>query len=317
MSSPRSGNAATNSLSVILVNTKPNELELTIDCVESLRKSTFTNFNIIIVDNGRKPNSEKTLREACPEVVVLSLERNAGFGGANNVGIDYALQHGADLVLLLNNDTVVRNDTLERLVETAEKNPKAGVIGAKIYYYDKPECIWYAGGKLDIDKALGTHPGIGQEDHSSQHECAETDFVTGCCLLTRRQVIERIGKLDYRYFIYLEDSDYSVRARRAGYSILYEPTAVLYHKVSSSTGLDSPVYIYFNLRNKILFLKNNSKFSKWIWNIHYFIYFYGRQLIRLIFKQRNPKAARAAFFGIIDGFRSYTGNMGEGRLYKL
>lgn len=318
MTSPGSGNAGPDSpLSVILVSTKPSELQLTIDCVASLRKSTFRNFNIIIVDNGRKPDSEKRLREACPEAIVLPLEKNAGFGGANNYGIDYALEHGADLVLLLNNDTIVKENTLEKLVDTARGNPNAGVIGAKIYYYDKPNTIWYAGGKLEIDKALGTHPGIGREDDGTQRDCADTDFVTGCCLLTRREVIKKIGKLDHSYFIYLEDADYSVKAKRAGYSVIYQPSAVLYHRVSSSTGLDSPAYIYFNLRNKILFLKRNSKTGRWIRHLHYLLYFYIRQLVRLIFKHRNYRAARAAFFGIADGFRSYTGTMGEGRLYKL
>ncbi len=249
--------------------------------------------------------------------VFSALEKNVGFGGANNKGTEYGLQHGANLVLLLNNDTIVRSDTLEVLVHTAETEPKAGIIGAKIYYYDKPNTIWYSGGKLDIHRALGTHPKMGEEDNASQNKCVDTDFVTGCCLLTRREVIERIGMLDYNYFIYLEDADYSVRAKKAGYSVIYQPAAVLYHRVSSSTGLDSPSYVYFNLRNKIIFLRKNSTPRRWILNLLYFIFFYGRQLIRLTFKHRNYRAARAALIGIIDGLRNYTGAMGEGSLYKL
>jgi GT2 family glycosyltransferase len=306
-----------NFLSVVLVNTKPHEFNLTVDCVKSLQRSTFKKFDVIIVDNGFKPNSSEKLREACPDAVVLAEEKNLGFGGANNVGTEYALSHGADFVLLLNNDTIVKEDTLEILVKTAEGNPDAGVIGAKIYYYDKPNMIWYAGGKLNVDKALGTHPGMGEEADESKSECVDTDFVTGCCLLTRREVIAKIGMLDHNYFIYLEDSDYSLRARRAGYRVLYQPKAVLYHRVSSSTGLDSPGYIYFNLRNKIFFLRKNSTLFRWVMNLPYFTYFYGRQLIRLMFKHRNYRAARAALFGIIDGLRNYTGTVGEGRLYKL
>jgi hypothetical protein len=302
-------------LSIILVNYK--QTDLTSDCVNSLRESTFKDFNIIIVDNESTQSSHEILCTVCPEAYVLPFERNLGFGGGNNAGIEYALQHGAKLILLLNNDTVVKNDTLEKLVRTAERKPTAGIIGAKIYYYNNPRMIWYSGGRLDIDKALGTHPGIGLEDDGSQRECVETDFVTGCCLLTRQEVLEKIGKLDQSYFLYMEDADFCVRAKRAGFSVIYEPSAVVYHKVSNSTGWDSPTYIYFNLRNKILFLRKNSNISRCIWNLHYFIYFYGRQLIRLIFKHRNYRAARAAIFGIIDGFRNYTGNIGEGSLYKL
>jgi GT2 family glycosyltransferase len=302
-------------LSIILVNYK--KTELTNDCVKSLRESTFRDFNIIIVDNESTRTSFEELHSACPEANVLTSERNLGFGGANNAGIEFALQHGADLLLLLNNDAVVKKDTIEKLVETADEKPGAGVVGAKIYYYDRPNLIWYSGGKLDVDKALGTHPKIGLEDDGSDDECVETDFVTGCCLLTRKEVIDKIGSLDQSYFLYLEDADFCVRAKRAGYSVIYQPAAVVYHKVSNSSGWDSPTYIYFNLRNKLLFLRNNSKASRWIWQLHYLIYYYVRQFIRLTFKHRNYKAARAAFFGFIDGVRNYTGVMGEGRLYKL
>lgn len=171
--------------------------------------------------------------------------------------------------------------------------------------------------RLNIDKALGTHIGIGLDGNDSQKDIAETDFVSGCCLLTRREVIEKIGMLDEKFFLYLEDADFCVRAKAAGYRVVYQPKARLFHKVSHSTSWDSPTYIYFNLRNKYLFLRKNSNWRKWIWNLPYFIYFYGRQLIRLIFKHRNYRAARAAFYAIVDGIRNYTGTAGEGSLYRL
>ncbi|HUI30971.1 MAG TPA: glycosyltransferase family 2 protein [Candidatus Acidoferrales bacterium] len=304
-----------NSLFIILVNF--GEADQTIDCVKSLRKSSLTDFNVIIIDNGGTSDSRKILQQACHGVVVLSTEQNLGFGGANNMGIDYALQNGADLILLLNNDTIVKEDTIEKLVETAKQEPEAGIIGAKIHYYDKPNTLWYAGGRLDIDRGLGTHIGIGKEDDGLQQHCVETDFVTGCCMLIKREVIEKIGKLDHSYFLYLEDADYSVRAKRAGYSVLYQPAAVLYHRVSSSIRWDSPTYVYFNLRNKILFLRKNGNPRKWLFNLQYFIYFYGRQFVRLILKHKNYRAARAAFLGLRDGLINYTGSNGEGSLYKL
>ncbi len=302
-------------LSIILVNF--GDADQTIDCVKSLRTSTFRNFEIFIVDNGCTSLSKKVLDDGCPDAVILSSEVNLGFGGANNLGIDYALQGRTDFVLLLNNDTIVKEDTLEKLVKTAKTMPEAGVIGAKIYYYDKPRTIWYSGGLLEIGRAQGTHIGIGLEDDLSQKEPIETGFVTGCCLLIRREVIEKIGKLDHSYFLYFEDADYSVRTKRAGYSVIYQPAAALYHRVSSSTGWDSPTYVYFNLRNKILFLRKNGAPWDWLLNLHYFIYFYGRQFIRLIFKRKNYRAARAAFLGLRDGLMNYTGKFGEGSLYKL
>lgn len=304
-------------LSVILVNTKLREIQFTIDCVGSLRKSTYTDFEIIIVQNGCAPETDKALRDGCPGTVLLSTEKNLGFGGANNVGMEYAVQHGARFVLLLNNDTIVKEDTIQKLVETSAEHPKAGLIGAKIFYYDRPTVIWYSGGRLDIGKALATHVGIGREDSGLQSGCMETDFVTGCCMLIKREVVDKIGLLDRDYFLYIEDADYSVRARKAGYSVLFQPSAILYHRVSSSTGLDSPTYIYFNLRNKLLFLRKNLKSGEWLHNIPYFIYFYGRHLIRLILRHRNFRAARAAYLGLKDGINDYTGEIGEGSFYRL
>lgn len=305
----------TNLLSVILVNFK--RPDLTIDCVRSLLSSKFTDFEIVIVDNESTPESNDKLRASCPRAVVLPSEKNLGFGGANNLGIRYALQHGADYILLLNNDTIVRDDTIEILLRTAKEYPQAGVIGAKIYYYERPNELWYAGGRLDVNKALGRHIGIGKIDDGYRMECVETDFVTGCCLLTKREVIDKIGMLDHSYFLYDEDADYSIRARKAGYSVLYQPSASLYHRVSKSAGWDSPVYIYFNLRNKLLFLRKNGNPRKLIFNLHYFLYFYSRQFIRLLFKHRNYRAARAAFLGLRDGLMNYTGDIGEGSLHKL
>lgn len=302
-------------LSIIIVNYK--NTEITADCVRSIRKSSFRDFQVIIVDNESTPEGLAKLRETCPDSIIIPEEENIGFAEGNNAGIRYALQSGSQMILLLNNDTVVDENMLLNLVETAQRNPKIGVVGAKIFYHDSPNTLWFAGGSLNIHKGLATHDGLKQTDRSEFCFEKETDFVTGCCLLTKRDVIEKIGALESRFFLYYEDSDFCVRARKAGYLIIYQPKAFLFHKVSKSVEWDSPIYIYFNLRNKILFvLKHNSTLSC-IPYLPYFAFFYARQITRLIFKHRNFRAARAAMVAVLDGLRGYTGKFGEGNLHKL
>ncbi len=302
-------------LSVILVNYK--QADLTVDCIRSLERSTWHDFQTIIVDNQSTPESVERLRNRCPNSKILPSPENLGFAEGNNLGIRFALESGSDLILLLNNDTVVDEHLLETMVQTAAGNKNIGVIGPKIYYEDRRDVIWYAGGILSRDKALATHRGIAEKDMGAFDRLQETDFVTGCCLMTKREVLTKIGLLDPKFFLYYEDSDFCLRAREAGYCVVYQPNAVLYHKVSNSTELDSPVYIYFNLRNKILFLRKHSSPDKWLRHLPYLTYFYSRQLIRLTARHRKPRAARAALLGLIDGLKAFTGAGGEGSLPNL
>ena len=302
-------------LSIILVNYRRSAD--TVDCLASLRTSTFKDFHAYVVDNASGDDSILRVRHGFPEVTVLENPANIGFGGGNNVGIARAIADNAALILLLNNDTVVNPHTLAGLVAAMDSHPEAGVVGAKIHYYDQPNLLWFAGGVLHPDAGSVRHRGIKEQDTGQFDLLQPSDFITGCCLLFRREVYDRIGGLDSAYFAYYEDADFCLRARRAGFTILYEPAASLLHKVSSTSAWDSNVYLYFNLRNRLLFLRKNSSLPRTFLHLPSLLYFYLRQFVRLLFKWRNPAAARAAWWGLCDGLRGYTGSTGEGRLHML
>lgn len=156
-----------------------------------------------------------------------------------------------------------------------------------------------------------------QPDSEAYSVLRATDYVTGCCMLVRREVFDSVGLLDSDYFAYLEDVDFCVRARNRGYGILYQPKAIIYHKVSTTATWDSPVYVYFNLRNKILFLRKHSSPRRWLPYLPKLVHFYVRQLVRLVFKWQDIAAARAAMMGITDGLKGYAGEYGKGRLHAL
>jgi hypothetical protein len=130
----------------------------------------------------------------------------------------------------------------------------------------------------------------------------------------RREVADQIGILEKAFFAYLEDADFCTRARAAGFEVRYQPKAIIYHKVSRTSAWDSPVYIYFNLRNKLLFLRRHSNAFRWLPYLPGLVYYYLRQFTRLVFKKRDAQKVRAAWYGLVDGLRNSTGEMGEGRM---
>lgn len=217
------------------------------ECKKSLADSVFGNIHneVIIVDNTR---------------------HNLGFTGGNNKGIRQALQKGADAILLLNDDTKIDPHAIQHLSDVLYSNSQTGIAVPKIYFYpgyefhknryekkDRGKIIWYAGGTIDWNNIIGAHIGVDDIDRGQYDVVRNIDFATGCCMLVRREVFEKIGLFDNRYFLYLEDLDFSVRTRKAGYQIIYEPKAIVWHKNAQSSGSGSALHDYFFTRNRLLF----------------------------------------------------------------
>jgi GT2 family glycosyltransferase len=225
----------------------------TAECVESCLKLSYADSRILIVDNGSSDDSEAILRERFPDIELIQTGVNLGFAGGNNAGIRYALNHGADYVWLLNNDTVVAPDALTALVAAARQEPKAGMLGSKIYYFDEPDRLWFAGGWINYRIARTGHIGSGETDAGRYDTLRETDYITGCSLLVPRDVIESVGLMDERFFLLFEETDWNERTRRSGWKILYVPASRVRHKVSRSLESDWAGYYYYLTRNSLLF----------------------------------------------------------------
>ena len=249
---------------VIIINW--NGKKDTQTCLFSLEKIEKQNvdFHVIVVDNGSADDSVVTIRKKYPRVTVIPTGENLGFTGGNNVGITYARQHHADFVWLLNNDTFVDPNVLD--VMKAFVDPKVGICGSKIYFapghefhldrYKESEqgrVFWYAGGLVDWDNMYASHRGVDEVDHGQYDTEEETPFVTGCSMMIRRSVFERIGMLDDRYYLYLEDLDFCLRAKKAGFSLFYVPSSILWHVNAGSTSRPgNPLQQYYQTRNRLL-----------------------------------------------------------------
>jgi GT2 family glycosyltransferase len=214
-----------------------NGKALTIDCLESLMRVETPDVELIVVDNGSSDGSVEAIRDRFGErVTLIANGQNLGFAGGNNAGIRYALDAGADFVLLLNNDTVVDPALIDHLLRPFADDPRVGITGPKIYYYTPRDQIWFAGGRIFLARGTSCHIGIRQTDSGQYDRRVEIDYVTGCALMASRAVFEKCGLLDPSYVAYYEDADFCMRARRAGFSIVYEPGGRVWHKISASTG---------------------------------------------------------------------------------
>jgi len=243
-----------------------NGLKDTLECLDSVFKLDYVNFEVIVVDNGSTDNSVEVIRQTYPQVILIENRENLGYAGGNNIGIRYALKHGADYVWLLNNDTIVNPDSLTNLVEVAEKNKEVGILGSKIYYYDKRDILWFAGAYIDWNRAISPHIGLNQKDKGQYDIIMEVDRVTGCSMLVKRDVCDSVGLFDSDFFLYVEEVDWCVRAQKAGFKCIFVPTSIVYHKVSSTLKDVSYNYslsfTYYNTRNFLYLIKKNFSFPK-------------------------------------------------------
>lgn len=226
----------------------------TLACLESLRQQTVQDFEIILVDDASTNDSVRQLQQRLPPNGVLLPQRvNAGFAAANNIGIRRALQDGAEWIMLLNNDTVCKPDMLEQLLR---QTPAGAVSCPKMLFMDPPDVIWFAGGSLDARTGKVTHLGGHCKDGPEFSRPMRISFVTFCCVLLPRQVVEKVGFLDESLFMYCEDLDYCIRLRQAGVEMWYLPDAVLHHKAGGTAG--GMLSQYYITRNT-LYLQSRSQ----------------------------------------------------------
>jgi GT2 family glycosyltransferase len=232
---------------IILVNY--NNSKDTIECLDSLSHISYPDYEVIVVDNASK--NTKELEIYCKQygAVLLKATENDGFSAGNNIGIREAIHRDADFVLLLNNDTLVEAEFLTNLVASYQRNPRSGIVGGRIYFNDDRSKLWYAGGEISFEGGCVDHYGYMQSMRDEFGQEKTVTFVTGCLMLIPMDVIKKVGLLAEEYFLYSEDADYCCRVMNAGYSLLYTPRAVIFHKVGAASGKGSCITQYYSTRN--------------------------------------------------------------------
>jgi len=251
-------------IAIILLNY--NGLKDTLACLHSLAKIVQPDFKVIIylIDFSVAKNESEKIKKAFPNIKLITKNKNLGFAGGNNIGINQALDDGADFVLLLNNDTLVSSDFISQLYHYLEQNLDVGAVSPKIYFakgyefhkdrYKEEELgkvIWYGGGQIDWANMYSSHIGVDLVDRGKFEQIIETDHISGCCVLIRKKALQQVGFFNEKLFLYWEDTDWSLRAKQFGWNLKMNPKAIIWHKNAGSSGSGSALQDYYLTRNRL------------------------------------------------------------------
>lgn len=272
----------------------------TLECLSSVTRQSYSNYQVVLLDNASSDGTREAVQAQFPDVDYIFNDRNLGFSVAVNKGIRRALERGADFVFLLNNDTVVDEAMLDHMVQHSNDN-SVGMLIPKIYYYSQPQTIWSVGAGINPWNLEQRGEARGTLDTGQWERVIERDYVTGCALMMSRQLIERIGVLDEAFFRYYDDTDMSLRARRAGYKILLVPQAKMWHKVAAASGgVQTPSERYWMAHGSVLFFRKHVRGLQWLIVVPYRFASALKTTIRLLWL-RKAKAAKAYWSGLWHG----------------
>lgn len=240
-------------VAVIISNSRQAD---TLACLASLKQSTYPNLSVLVLDNQSKDGTVPAIRAEFPEVIVIELSENKGYAGNNNLGLKMALDQQADWVFVLNDDTTLAPDCIDQLVKIGLSNAHIGLVGPLIYHANEVSVIQSAGGTIDRHW-VAQHRGRNQTDTGQFSDPAPVDWLSGCALLMRRQVVEALTGFDERFFMYCEEVDWCLRATQQGWLQQLAPQAKLWHKGALRNYQPAPSVTYYMTRNQLLLLRKH------------------------------------------------------------
>lgn len=310
-------------VSIIILNW--NGVNDTLECLKSLYKVNYNNFDIIVVDNASEDDSVEQINKYHKEknnqiitrkkshspvknynsnknLFLIENDKNYGFAEGNNIGIKYALNNlKPDYILLLNNDTIVDKEFLSELINVGDSEDKIGILGPTIYWHNEKNKIQSAGVKLHLNLGMQKVIGLNEIDVGQFKEVSSVDYVSGCALLAKSEIFSEIGYLDRDYFLYWEELDFCFRSRE-NYLIVHVPPAKIWHKGSVSS-TDS-TKVYYMIRNCFWFMeKNTSKFHYITFLFFFFTTLFWYRSFILIFYYKDLRSLRCYYKGIKRGLK--------------
>ena len=253
------------SFKIFVLTLNWNGQEFIPECLESIEKLAYPVNQVVVVDNASSDDSVKIIKSKFPDVKIIENETNLGYSRGFNKGIEYSIANGADFILIMNNDTVIDKNALNELLKTIESDKKIGFVSGKVLDYDVPNQIQTLGRPSDNFTLISdVHVGSGERDSNQYKSPMEYDFIDDVFLLVRKEVIAEVGGYDDSFFLYYEETDWCSRVRKAGFRIICNPLAKIWHKGSLSTGGGmNSVKRYWLSRNQYLFImRNGNEFQR-------------------------------------------------------
>ncbi len=233
-----------------------NNPKVTCELLSSIQKhNTYDNIEVIVIDNASDKDCTQLFIKEYPSAKIIRNQTNLGFSAGNNVGIRAA---SGEYFFIVNNDTEFTSNLIEPLIEVFQEKADAGIVCPKFHYYFKKGTIEYAGYKpINIFTGRNGMVGSGEIDNGQYDNLNKTNFAHGGAMMVSRKALGKVGLLPEQFFLYYEELDWSVKFKKAGYNIYFQPRALIYHKESMTTGKASPLKTFYLTRNRILFMRRN------------------------------------------------------------
>ncbi|RLJ02939.1 MAG: glycosyltransferase family 2 protein [Candidatus Aenigmatarchaeota archaeon] len=287
---------------VIVLILSYNGKHLLKEAVSSYLENDYPNFEVVVIDNGSNDGTKEYVQKNFPKAKVIRIERNRGYSGGFNFGLDFAFnKNKADYVLITNNDVKADKKVISELVKVAETDEKIGFVTGKVYYYDSPNVFQTVGKKEDQIRWNGDHIGNREEDKGQYENISERCFADDIFTLVSKKLYRDIGGYDTTFFLQSEEYDWQARAKKLGYKIMYTPYAKIWHKESMTIGRNSALKAYYDARNPMLVIllhKSPQFFKRYFW-IHFRQDVFRSSLVSL--KQLKPLVALKKWQGFFSG----------------
>ncbi len=267
---PESSSASSPRVGVVILNW--NGSEVLRECLRSIARSTYANLDVVVVDNGSSDRTCEMVAAEYPKVILLRNAENIGFCAGNNQGVRELLERNCEYFFILNNDTVLHPECIGRLVARAESASDIAAVSPKIKFQQPSDRIWFAGGTFNFWTGRNGHIGYRKREPAAWNVPKTMDFICACAMLVSRRAWQEIGEFDELFFRSAEDLDWSLRARRAGYRLFYEPGALVWHCESFDIlRNDGPArQTYFYIRNQLAVMWKHAKWRHWLTFLPYF-----------------------------------------------
>ena len=281
-----------------------NQKKVTANCILKLLKIDYSNFEIFVVDNGSNDDSYDFLKKKFgSRITLIWNKKNLGYAEGNNAGIKRALKENFDFVLILNNDTEPTKDFLTKLIKPAMATAKIGMLVPKVYYSGTKKKLQSVGGQIVWCYGEARLRGNCQLDKGQYDKLEEIDYAPGICVLVPTRVLKKIGRLPKDYFMYGEDVDWSLRAKSAGFKLIFVPSAEIFHQDSLSADSESAAKTYYYIRNILIFMKKWAPWQIWLYFVPCFGIKIFKMMIRYLIEGKlvNIKAVVAAKINFLRG----------------
>ena len=271
--------------------------DVTLQALDSLTASDWPRLALVVADNGSTDGTKEAVEARFPDVAVVRTEENRGPAGGVNLGLRWGLERGFDYLLVLNNDIEVAPDMVSEMVRVAASDDRIGIVAPKAYYYEDRNRIWSAGGMLRFKESVTRERGHREHDRGQFDRDEEIPYANGCAMLVKAEVFRAVGLWDPLYFLSVEDADFCMRAKRAGWQCWFAHRARLWHMVSVTAGGYRASRTFHTGRSTAFFLRRYASPWQWVTALVFTLAGYPAALLREL-----PRGNQSAVFAKMRGF---------------